>query len=143
MPETNNLFQDGVERVRDAYDSLSPQIQRVQRELRARRKKIEKRFETSRKDIEKRIASQRKQIEKRTQKLRSELEKNPAVKRLETLRKDAAKQFEQGVTGVLNRLQIASTSDLQKIDRKISLINKQVKEMGKRKRSTSNGAATA
>jgi DNA repair ATPase RecN len=152
MPETTSLFQDGVERVRDAYDSLSPQIQRVQRELRARRKKIEKRFETGRKDIEKRIASQRKdlekrfetqrkQIEKRTQKLRSELEKNPAVKRLETLRKDAAKQFEQGVTGVLNRLQIASTSDLQKIDRKISLINKQVKEMGQR-RKRSNGAAT-
>ena len=152
MPETTSLFQDGVERVRDAYDSLSPQIQRVQRELRARRKKIEKRFETGRKDIEKRLASQRKdlekrfetqrkQIEKRTQKLRSELEKNPAVKRLETLRKDAAKQFEQGVTGVLNRLQIASTSDLQKIDRKISLINKQVKEMGRRKRR-SNGAAT-
>lgn len=152
MAETTSLFQDGVERVRDAYDSLSPQIQRVQRELRARRKKIEKRFETGRKDIEKRIASQRKglekrfetqrkQIEKRTQKLRSELEKNPAVKRLETLRKDAAKQFEQGVTGVLNRLQIASTSDLQKIDRKISLINKQVKEMGQR-RKRSNGAAT-
>ena len=153
MPETTSLFQDGVERVRDAYDSLSPQIQRVQRELRTRRKKIEKRFETGRKDIEKRFASQRKEIEKRletqrkqfekrTQKLRSELEKNPAVKRLETFRKDATKQFEQRVTGVLNRLQIASTSDLEKIDRKISLINKQVKEMGKRKRSTSNGAAT-
>jgi hypothetical protein len=152
MPETTNLFQDGVERVRDAYDALTPQLQRVQRELRARRKKIEKRLETGRKDIEKRFASQRKEIEKRietqrkqfekrTQKLRTELEKYPAVQRLETIRKDATRQFEQRVTGVLNRLQIASTSDLQKIDRKISLINKQMKEMGRRKRS--NGAATA
>ncbi|TMA24494.1 MAG: hypothetical protein E6J87_23830 [Deltaproteobacteria bacterium] len=62
------------------------------------------------------------------------------MKRLETLRKDATKQFEQGMTAVLNRLQIASTSDLDRIDRKISAINKQMKEMGRRKRS--NGAAT-
>ena len=151
MPETNTLFQDGVERVRDAYGSIGTELQRVQRELRTRRKKIEKRLETGRKDIEKRFASQRKelekrletqrkQFEKRTQKLRTELEKSPAVKRIETLRRDATRQFEQGIANVLNRLQIASTSDLEKIDRKISLINKQVKEMGKRKRP--NGAAT-
>jgi DNA repair ATPase RecN len=152
MPETTNLFQDGVERVREAADSIRPQLQRVQRELRTRRKKIEKRFETGRKEIEKRVASQRKdlekrletqrkQFEKRTQKLRTELEKYPAVKRLETIRKDAARQFEQGVTTVLNRLQIASKSDLDRIDRKISAINKQMKEMGRRKRS--NGAAAS
>ncbi len=141
MPETTTFFQDGVDRVREAYGTLGSELQRVQRELRVRRKKIEKRFETGRKDIEKRFASQRKQLEKRTQKLRTELEKYPAVKRIETLRKDASKQFEQGVSGVLNRLQIASKSDLDRIDRKISVINKQMKEMGRRKRS--NGAATA
>jgi hypothetical protein len=64
------------------------------------------------------------------------------VKRLETIRKDATKQFEQRVTGVLNRLQIASTADLDRIDRKISAINKQVKEMGGR-RKRSNGATTS
>jgi hypothetical protein len=153
MPETSNLIQDGVDRVREAYGSIGDELQRVQRDLRARRKKIEKRLETGRKDIEKRLASQRKdlekrlesqrkQFEKRTQKLRNEIEKNPAVKRIEALRKDATKQFEQSVTGVLNRLQIASKSDLDRIDRKISLINKQMKEMGRRKRP-SGTAATA
>ena len=152
MPETTTLFQDGVDRVREAYGTIGDELQRVQRELRLRRKKIEKRLETGRKDIEKRFASQRKelekrietrrkQIEKRTQKLRSELEKYPAVKRLETIRKDASKQLEQGVSNVLHRFQIASKSDLDRIDRKISLINKQVKEMGRRKRP--NGAATS
>ena len=151
MPETTNIFQDGVDRVREAYGSLGSELQRVQKELRLRRKKIEKRFETGRKDLEKRLASQRKdiekrietqrkQFEKRTQKLRTELEKYPAVKRLDAIRKDATKQFEQGVTGVLNRLQIASKSDLDRIDRKISLINKQMKEIGRRKRP--NGAAS-
>jgi len=153
MPETNTIFQDGVERVREAAGNLGGELQRVQRDLRARRKKIEKRLETGRKDIEKRIEAQRKQIEKRfetqrkqiekrTQKLRSELEKNPAVKRLETFRKDASKQFEQGVSTVLHRLQIASKSDLDRIDRKISAINKQMKEMGGR-RKRANGTATA
>jgi len=153
MPETNNLFQDGVERVREAYGSLGTELQRVQKELRVRRKKIEKRLETGRKDIEKRFATQRKdlekrletqrkQIEKRTQKLRAEIEKYPAVQRLDAIRKDATKQFEQGASRVLNSLQIASKSDLDRIDRKISAINKQMKEMGRRpKRSTSQATA--
>jgi hypothetical protein len=153
MPQSNNLFQDGVERVREAADSIRPQLQRVQRELRVRRKKIEKRFETGRKDIEKRIATQRKdlekrletqrkQFEKRTQKLRNEIEKYPAVKRFELIRRDATRQFEQSVSTVLHRLQIASKSDLDRIDRKISAINKQMKEMGGR-RKRANGTATA
>jgi hypothetical protein len=142
MPETTNLFQDGVDRVREAYGSLGTELQRVQKGLRVRRKKIEKRLETGRKDIEKRLDTQRKQFEKRTAKLRAEIEKNPAVKRLDAIRKDATKQFEQGASRVLNSLQIASKSDLDRIDRKISAINKQMKEMGgRRKRPTSEATA--
>jgi hypothetical protein len=152
MPETTNLFQDGVDRVREAYGSLNTELQRVQKELRVRRKKIEKRLETGRKDIEKRFATQRKdlekrletqrkQFEKRTQKLRAEIEKYPAVKRLDAIRKDATKQLEQGASRVLHSLQIASKSDLDRIDRKISAINKQMKEMGRRKRPTSEATA--
>jgi hypothetical protein len=153
MPEATTNLQDRVERIREVAGNLNAELQRVQRELRARRKKIEKRLETGRKDIEKRFASQRKdlgkrletqrkQIEKRTQRLRSELEKSPAFKRLDTIRKDAAKQIEQGVADVLNALQIASRSDLQRVDRKISALSKQVKEMSSGKRKRSNGAAS-
>jgi hypothetical protein len=154
MPETNTILQDGVDRFREAAGSLTHELQRVQRELRARRKKIGKRLETGRKDIEKRFATQRKdlgkrletqrkQIEKRTQKLRHELEKSPAIKRLDAIRKDAAKQLEQGVSDVLSALQIASRSDLQRVDRKISALSKQVKEMSKRKRSNGSASPTA
>ena len=45
------------------------------------------------------------------------------------MRKDAVKQIEQGVSDVLSALQIASRSDLQRVDRKISALSKQVKEM--------------
>ncbi len=140
MPETNTIIQDGVDRFREAYGSLEDEVQRVQKELRIRRKKLEKRFETGRKDIEKRFSTQRKQIEKRTEKLRTGIEKNPAVKRLDALRKDATKQIEQRVSGVLGALQIASKSDLQRIDRKISQISKKLKEMDRSKRS--NGSAS-
>jgi hypothetical protein len=134
MPETNNIIQGGVDRFREAYGLLGDELQRVQKELRSRRKKLEKRFETGRKDIEKRFSSQRKQFEKRTQKLRSEIEKNPTLKRLDTLRKDATKQFEQGVSNALNAFQIASKSDLERIDRKISQLSKKLKEMDRAKR---------
>jgi DNA repair ATPase RecN len=154
MPETSTILQDGVDRFREAAGNVTHELQRVQRDLRARRKKIEKRLETGRKDIEKRFASQRKdlgkrletqrkQIEKRTQKLRGELEKNAAIKRLDAIRKDAAKQIEQGVSDVLNALQIASRSDLQRVDRKISALSKQVKEMSKRKRPNGSASPTA
>jgi len=129
MAQSSNVIQEGVDRFRDAFGSFEDELARVQKQLQARRKKIEKRFESGRKDLEKRIASERKRLERRTQKLRSELGKNPTVKRLETMRKDATKQFEQGVTDVLGALQIASKSDLQRIDRKISQLNKKLKEM--------------
>jgi uncharacterized phage infection (PIP) family protein YhgE len=151
MPETSTIIQDGVDRFREAYGSLEGEVQRVQKELRIRRKKLEKRFETGRKDIEKRFSTQRKEIEKRfeaqrkllakrTEKLRTGIEKNPAVKRLDALRKDATKQIEQRVSDVLGALQIASKSDLQRIDRKISQISKKLKEMDRGKRS--NGSAS-
>jgi len=154
MPESNNIIQDGVDRFREAYGSLEGELQRVQKELRIRRKKLEKRFETGRKDIEKRFASQRKDIEKRfetqrkqferrTQKLRGEIGKNPAVKRIDALRKDATKQIEQGVSDVLSALQIASKSDLQRIDRKISQLGKKLKEMDRGKRTNGSASPTA
>ena len=90
--------------------------------------------------LEKRLETQRKQIEKRTQKLRSELEKNPAVKRA----RDAPQGRDQAVRAGRHRrpepLQIASTSDLERIDRKISAHQQAGEGDGRRKRS--NGAAT-
>ena len=146
MPETHTILQDGVDRFREAAGNLTTELQRVQRELRARRKKLEKRLETSRKDIEKRFASQRKDLGKRLESQRKQLEKrlekSPALKRLDTIRKDAAKQIEQGVSDVLSALQIASRSDLQRVDRKISALSKQVKEMSSSKRKRSNGSAS-
>lgn len=142
MPETT-LIQEGVDRVREAFGSIEDEVTRLQKEMRSRRAKIEKRFASQRKQLEKRIEARRKDIEKRTEKLRSEIGKNKAVKRLETLRRDAARQIEQGVSDVLGAFQIASKSDVHRIDRKISQLNKKLKEMDRSKRSNGKAQPTA
>jgi len=139
MPETTNILQDGVDRFREAFGSIEEEIERVQKDLRARRKKLEKRLDSGRKDIEKRLETQRKGFERRTRKLRARIEKNPAVKRINQARSEATKQWEQGVSDVLGALQIASKHDVQRIDRKISQLNKKLREMDGAKRP--NGKA--
>ena len=129
------ILQDGVERVREAFGSIEDEVTRVQKQMRSRRAKLEKQLASRRKQLNKRLETRRKDFEKRTQKLRSELEKNPAVKRLEALRQEAARQIARGVNDVLSALRIASKSDVQRIDRKISQLNRKLKEMDRAKRS--------
>lgn len=117
-----NVFQEGVDRVRDAFGTLEDEFQRAQKRLRARRRSIEKR-------VEKQLSQGRKDLEKRTRKLRDGLRKNPALKRLESWRRDATRQIEQGVESVLATLQIASKGDLQRIDRKLNQLNRKMKDL--------------
>jgi chromosome segregation ATPase len=138
-----SIVQDGIDRFRDAFGSIEDEMERVQKRLRTRRRKLEKQLSANRKDIEKRIDSGRKDIEKRTKKLRTEVRKSDTFKRLESIRKDAEKRYEDGVETVLKALQIASKSDVQRIDRKISQLNKKLKEMEKAKAASSGPAASA
>lgn len=125
-----SIVREGVDRFRDAVGSLEDEFQRAQKQMRARRKKLEKSLD-----------SRRKEIEKRTRKLRSDIEKSGPVKRIEALRRDAGKQLEQGVADVLGALQIASKHDVQRIDRKISQLNKKLKEMERAKQSSAKRPA--
>lgn len=131
-----SLVQDGIDRFQD-------EIERVQRQLRSRRRKLEKQLSANRKDLEKRIDSGRKGLEKRARKLQTEVRKNRTVKRLEALRKDVEKRYADGVENLLKVLQIASRGDVQRIDRKISQLSKKLKEMekGRAKGQSTNGQA--
>lgn len=131
MAQEASIVQDGIDRFRDAFGNLEDEFERVQRQLRARRRKIEKQLAANRRGLEKRVESGRKDLEKRTRKLRAEVRKSPTFKRLESLRKDAARRYEEGVETFLNALQIASKSDVQRIDRKISQLHRKLKEMEK------------
>jgi Skp family chaperone for outer membrane proteins len=118
MAAQANIVQESVDRVRAAFGSLEDEFERVQRRLRARRR-----------DLERQLRSGRKDLEKRTRKLRSEVLGSPALKRLETLRKDAQRQLEEGVDNLLGLLQIASKSDVERIDRKISQLARKLREI--------------
>jgi len=122
MSEQASLVHDGVDRINEAFRSIDGEFQRVQKDLSARRETIEKRFKKSRKTIEK-------QSRKEVSRLRVEFRKNPAVKRAESLRKDINKQFESGMDNLLGLFQIASKSDMSRIDRKLNALGRRIKEI--------------
>ena len=131
MAEESNILREGVDRFREAFGSIEDELERVQKDLRGRRKSFEKQIDSSRRDFE-----------RRSRKLRTELRKNETVKQLEDLRKRATRQIEQSVDGVLAALQIASKSDLERIDRKITQLNKKLKDIdGTKKRANGRAAA--
>jgi hypothetical protein len=118
MAEPASIVQEGVDRVRAAFGSLEDEFGRVQRRMRARRR-----------DLEKQLKHGRKGLEKRTRKLRSEVLASPAVKRLEALRKDVQQQLVDGADNLLRVLQIASRSDVERIDRKLSQLSRKLREI--------------
>lgn len=141
MAEEASIVQDGIDRFRDAFGNIEDEVERVQKNIRTRRRKFEKRVEIGRKDFEKRVETGRKDFEKRTRKLRTEVRKNPTFKRLDGIRKDATKRYEEGVETLLNTLQVASKGDVKRIDRKISQLSKKLKEMERAKKA--NGRTVA
>jgi peptidoglycan hydrolase CwlO-like protein len=124
--------QEGIDRFREVFGSFESEFERVQKDLRARRKLLEKRFDAGRKDIE-----------KRARKVRKELRKNPTFKRLDDLRRDTARQLEQRAENLLSALQIASKSDVQRIDRKLTQLNRKLKELERTRRTNGPGARGA
>jgi hypothetical protein len=142
MAEEASIVQDGIDRFRDAFGNIEDEVERIQKQLRIRRRKIEKQLNTNRRDFEKRVESGRKDFEKRTRRLRAEVRKNPTFKRLEGIRKDASQRYEEGVETLLGALQIASKGDLQRIDRKISQLSKKLKEMERTRKANGRPAAS-
>jgi hypothetical protein len=122
MAEQTSLVQEGIDRFRGAYGAIGGEVERVQRELHARRRQVEK-------QVGKRLDAGRKDLERRAKGIRSELRKSATVKWLEGLGRDAAGQLEGGVQRLLGTFQIASKSDLQRIERRVKKLDRQLKEL--------------
>jgi hypothetical protein len=134
MAEEASLVQDGVDRINEALRSIDGEFQRVQQDFSDRRESIEKQFTKSRKSIEKKS---RKEVTR----WRAEVRKNPLVKRAESIRKDVNKQLESGMDNFLGLFQIASKSDMGRIERKLNALGRRLKEIeGVRK---ANGSSTS
>lgn len=114
MSQRNSLVQDGLERVRSAVTSLDREWKQVNKRVTRRRHAIER------------------QTQQQVTEIVSQLQRNPWVKRAQTLADDAQRQIGAGVGTVLGTLQIASKSDLERIDRRLAQIARKLKEIEKK-----------
>ena len=79
--------------------------------------------------IRKEARNLQKRVKKQTRKPLRQLRRNGLVKRAQNLESDAREQIAGGVETVLGYLQIASKSDLQRIDRRLEEIERRLGEL--------------
>ena len=113
MSVQTSFVAESIDRVQEAFQSVGDEFERLQGQ-----------FDDRRKDFGG-------QTQKRVKELQRDLRKQPLFKRAEAIRRDASKQITQGIDGILSTLQIASTSDMSKIDRKLTTLGKKIKEIEK------------
>jgi SMC interacting uncharacterized protein involved in chromosome segregation len=118
-----------TDRFETARGRVEEEIERVQKQIQTRRKQLEKQLNASRKDFEKQT---RKQVR--------ELRKSPVVKDLTKFADEANRQIEGAFETVLAALQIASKHDVDRIDRKLTKINKRLKDIERARQG--NGRAS-
>ena len=119
--------------VRDQTEEALEGIQSVFKSAEEEFEKLQNRVSEQRKDFEK-------AAQKRIGKVQRELEKTPIYKRLHSLRKDASKEVEQGVDRILSSLNIATSSDIKKLDRRLKQISKKLKDLGEQPKEATPSA---
>jgi hypothetical protein len=134
MAEHETLSEARESRINETVQFFDDEFQRVQKELGARRKALEKEFATRRKTVEKRTRKELKRIQ-------SELKKNPIVKRADAVRKDVTKQVETRVDSLLGLMQVASRSDVQRINKKLTTLNRRLKAIEDHRKTNGSSAS--
>ena len=140
MAEQTNIVREGIDRVSSAFERIPDEVQRVQRELHKRRKSLERQLAGSRRDLGKRTREIEKRTRRQVARLRTEFRRLPLTRRVDQLRSEAEKAIERGVDAFLGVLQIASKSDLDRIDKKLGQVSRKLKEI---ERSRGNGHAAS
>ncbi len=141
-------------RIESARGRLDDEIGRVQKQIRTRRKQfekqlnsgrknLEKQLNSGRKNLEKQLTSGRKNLEKQTRKQVKELRKNTMVQEIERIGGEANRQIEGVFERVLSVLQIASKTDVDRIDRKLTKLNKRLKDMERSRKGNGQRPASA
>ena len=124
MAKQASVVQDGVDQVREAVRRVDQGFRRIQKQVETRRRRLAKEVTTRRRLIEKRAQRELGRIQK-------QIQKQPLVKRAEALRADATERIEGAVSTFLDVLPIATKSDVERIDRKVSALGRKLKEMEK------------
>jgi chromosome segregation ATPase len=149
MAQQTNVIEESYDRLQEAVESVTDEIGALQKRFDKRRKSFERdtrkrvsavQRDLKKNDLYKRAESLRKQTTKRIEGFQKDLRKTPVVKRAEKLRKDANKRFESTVDDLLSTLQIASRSDVRKLDRKLTQINRKLSAIDGRKSGRKSAA---
>jgi alanyl-tRNA synthetase len=136
MTEQTSFVNESMDRVTSVFRTLDGELRRVQKQLQTRRKSFEKQLASGRKDIER-------QTRKQVKRLQTELRKNPLIKRAQNLRGEATEQIDTAVDRVLGALQIATKNDLDRIDRKLTVLTRKLKELDRGGRRGNGNAESA
>ncbi len=118
------LVETGVEQVRSAVRLANRRLLKLQKEIDGRRKAVTKELQTRRRKLEQRTGKEVARLVSRAQQL-------PLVKRATVLRDSAGQQLEAGVETVLGAFQIASRSEVERLDRKLAQVSRKLRELEK------------
>ena len=108
-----NLVEDSFDRIQSAFKSVEDEVQRAQKKL------------------EKGTSRFSKQADLNLKKFRKEFAKTPIAKNTESLRNNINDQIEEGLEKVLGTFQIASRSEIAKLDRKLGRISRRLAALDK------------
>ncbi|MCH2185341.1 phasin family protein [Myxococcota bacterium] len=124
MSTRASVIEDGIDRIQAAFRSAEEEVGRIQ------------------KQVEKRTTQFNKETEKRVKRFRKDLRKNEAIQQAQSRWDDVSKGFqkrrkefegqvETGLASVLGTFQIASSSDLKKLDKKLNRISRRLNALDK------------
>jgi hypothetical protein len=124
MAKQANVVQEGVDQIRQAVRRADRELKRFQKQVETRRRRLAKEVTTRRRTIEKRA-------QKELERLQKQLQSQPLVKRAEALRAGAQDRIERSVTTLLESFPLATRSEIERIDRKVTALGRKLKEIEK------------
>ena len=130
MSDEVNFVQDGINRFGDAYRSVDEGVKHLQSRLEAGRKTVEREIDTRRKLFEEQTRDQIEQIQS-----------HAVVQRVLSIKSDTTRQLETSIQSLLDLFDIASKSDIQRVDKKLKQLNRKLRDLEQAK--TTNGATAA
>ena len=113
MVQQAEVVEEGLEKIQSMFRSVETEFEKLQGRVNKRRARFEK------------------DAQKRVEKMGKEVRKSPLYQRADSLLKEANKQIEKNVDYVLGSLNIATRSDIKKLDRRLTQINKKIKDLNK------------
>jgi hypothetical protein len=129
-----SFIQEGVGRVQSALKSLDKEYRRIQKQADARLRRVEKRAERQIKRLQAGIRRSplARPLARRAEDVR---------RRVEEARSDAQALFEGRLEAMLGTLKIATRTEIEKLERKVALLNRKLQELEQAKPARRKAAA--